>query len=58
MNFKFLKIGLVALLLFVSLLPINANNCKAESREIYVNGSYFGYSEGTAVSPIKPYNQQ
>jgi len=53
MDCKLLRIGLVSLMFFIILLPLTSNNCKAEGNEIYVNGSYFGYSDGTADKPYK-----
>lgn len=53
MKFKFFKIGLIVLLFLVSLVPLTANNSIAKGNEIYVNGSYFGYSDGTADKPYK-----
>lgn len=50
-NFKLLKITLITMLIFISMFPAFTNHCKAESKEIYVNESYFGYSTGTAEKP-------
>ena len=53
MNIKILKICLISVLIFISLIPIITNTGLAESREIYVKESYFGTSDGTAEKPYK-----
>jgi parallel beta-helix repeat protein len=53
MNIKTLKICLISVLIFTSLIPIITNNSVAESREIYVKESYFGSSDGSAEKPYK-----
>jgi len=50
-NYKLLKIGLITLIVFIAVFPITSDYCKAESKEIYVNESYFGTSTGTAEKP-------
>jgi parallel beta-helix repeat protein len=52
-KYKFLKIGLLTFFIFIAIFPIYSDYCKAEGREIYVNGDYFGYSDGTAERPYQ-----
>jgi len=53
MNYKIFKIGLVTVLFFMTIFPAYSDHCRAESKEIYVNQSYFGYSDGTAERPYQ-----
>ena len=53
MTSKVVKVILAALIMYSSVLFISDTIISQESREIYVNGSYFGYSDGTAERPYQ-----
>ena len=53
MTSKVVKVILAAFIMYSSVLFISDTIIGEEGREIYVNGSYFGYSDGTAERPYQ-----